>query len=313
MSVDQKKSRSWLKVFTGVAAAFGLVLSTVAFAGAQAAPVVVYDGIGPGLPTNVISQPFEAEQVNEFGDLVALGPGPRNLTKVSVVLSTQACQSGSGTPQCTTENPDATFGHPMTLNLYNVAGTTGAPTVGSEIASVTHTITLPYRPSASAECDEFFPGRWLPEGGELPSSPTEPGDCATGRAIVVDFAFPAGTVLPETLIWAIAYNTETAGYDPVGVDGPIDFVNVGAESFNPEPAIGTDVDPDVAFISAEDTADELVAELGWDGLRPLALIETEALTTDVPATTAPPTSPSTPDPTGTPGPAPAGAPLSFAG
>ena len=37
---------------------------------------------------------------------------------------------------------------------------------------------------------------------------------STGLAVVVDFVFPAGTTLPDTLIWGIAYNTESSGYDP---------------------------------------------------------------------------------------------------
>ena len=65
---------------------------------------------------------------------------------------------------------------------------------------------------------------------------------------VADFEFPAGITLPDTLIWGIAYNTEPSGYDPMGETGPFNFLNVGLSAV--APTIGTDVNPDMAFISS---------------------------------------------------------------
>ncbi len=306
MSQNHKTVRPGLKALTGVAAVIGLLLSTMAFAGAQAAPVVVFDAIGPSLPPNVQSQPFQGSglNVNEVGDLVTLAPGPRNLTKVSVVLSSQACETGSGTPECTTPEPAPTFDHPITVTLYNVAGTSDAPTVGSEIASVTQTKSIPLRPSADPEACTDDPTRWQDDDGE----------CHTGVAVVVDFVFPEGTVLPDDLIWAVSYNTQTGGYEPVGEAGPWDQLNVGASSF--ALTIGTDVDDNSAFLSSDETEGQLLIEEGWEGMRPMARIEVQELTTDVPVTTDPTVPGDAPDPTdpaGTSGSATAGAPLSFAG
>ncbi len=76
-------------------ATLGLVLSgTIGASPAYAAPDVVYDAIGPTVPSNVPSVSFAAESINEFGDLVTLAPGPRELTTVSVLMSTQACETG---------------------------------------------------------------------------------------------------------------------------------------------------------------------------------------------------------------------------
>jgi len=252
-------------------AALGLVMSvTSGFAAAQAAPDVVYDAIGPTLPSNVTSLNFSGQLINEFGDLVTLAPGPRELTTVSVVMSTQACESGTG-PTCVT-TVGATFDHPLTMTLYNVAGTSAAPTVGSVITTLTHTFTIPFRPSADlVNCTGANEGQWF-DGTR----------CLNGQAVVVDFVFPAGTILPDTLIWGIAYNTASGGYSPIGAPGPYDALNVGAFTVNP--TVGTDVDEDMAFVS--DQTKGFVSELDWTGSRPMARIE--ATTTAAPTTTTAP-------------------------
>ncbi len=197
----------------------------------------------------------------------------------------------------------------MTMTMYNVAGTPAAPTAGSEIASVTQNIRIPYRPSASPACTDD-PSRWLDDNGE----------CQTGVAAVVDFVFPAGIAVPDTLIWAVSFNTRLGGYDPTDVNGPYDYLNVGAWSRTPQPAVGIDVDEDVVFISWRFTDDEFVTEADWTGFRPMARIETHVPPPEPPVTTAAPPS-STPETSapispGSPGAATTpltGAPLSIAG
>jgi hypothetical protein len=234
----------------------------------------VYDAIGPTVPSNVTSLYF-ASGINEFGDLVTLAPGARELTTVSVLMSTQACETGTGTTCVTTA--DATFDHPLTMTLYNMAGTLAAPTVGSTIATVTDTFTIPFRPSADlTNCTGADAGKWF--DGTM---------CVTGLAVVVDFVFPPGTTLPDTLIWGIAYNTGSGGYSPIGTPGPYDSLNVGAFTVNP--TIGTDVDEDLAFIADPNTGG-FVSEADWTGARPMARIEAT-----VPA--APPTTSAPPNPT----------------
>ena len=182
MSRLRNARRPLLAGLTAVAAVGLLLSTTIGSSAAQTGPVVVYDTIPATLPANFSpSLSFEADNVNEFGDLVTLAPGPRVLTKVSVPLSSQACQdpATTGTPQCST-TPGATFPHELTLTLYNVAGTAAAPEAGTEIATATEEFAIPYRPSASPE---------------------------TGVAFVADFEFPAGPTLPDTLIWGIAFNT----------------------------------------------------------------------------------------------------------
>ena len=245
-----------VRLGVALAAACGLVVSgMVGVPAAQAAPDVVYNAFVPTLPGNVISQGFEVTQTDELGDLVALAPGPRELTTVSVVLSSWACETGTAGPTCVT-TPGATFNHPLTMTLYNVAGTPAAPTVGSVIATVTQTFAIPFRPSADlVNC---------PAGGWFDGT-----SCFSGFATVVDFVFPPGTMLPDTLIWGIAYNTNNSGYTPIGAAGPYDSLNVGSETF--DPTVGTDVNEDMAFIATG--TGTFASELGWTGFRPMARIE----------------------------------------
>jgi LPXTG-motif cell wall-anchored protein len=262
----QVKRRWTLRLSVAIAALGLMVPGMIGSSGAQAAPDVVYDAIGPTLPSNVTSQSFGALRVSEFGDLVSLAPGSRELTTVSVVLSSWACETGSG-PTCVTAD-GATFDHPLTMTLYNVAGTSAAPTVGAVITTITSTFAIPFRPSADlANCTAsagWFDGT----------------SCSNGLALEVDFVFPAGTVLPDTLIWGIAYNTSFGGYSPLGAAGPYDSLNVGAFSVNP--TVGTDVDEDMVFISYQPTGG-FASELEWTGFRPMARIE--ATTTVAPTTT----------------------------
>ncbi len=112
--------------------------------------------------------------------------------------------------------------------------------------------------------------------------------------MVVDFDFPVGTILPDTLIWGIAYNTATGGYSPIGTPGPYDSLNVGAFTVNP--TVGTDVNEDMAFVSDPSTGG-FVSQPGWTGNRPMARIEAQvpppppSSTTipSAPTTAAPPT------------------------
>ena len=132
----------------------GTVLALVALtlplgmAGAQVAqaagPVTtVYDSIQPSAVLhNVPSQPFQAQQTDEFGDIVRLAPGPRVANEFDVQMSSWACETGSGAT-CTTI-PGHTFSHPITVTLYQVGS---GDTPGPVILTKTQTIDVPFRPS----------------------------------------------------------------------------------------------------------------------------------------------------------------------
>ena len=62
---------------------------------ARAAPpaTIVYDAIPNPLPTNMPSQPFQAQQTSEFGDYVHLAGTNRLLRTVTVTMSDWALYS----------------------------------------------------------------------------------------------------------------------------------------------------------------------------------------------------------------------------
>ncbi len=206
---------------------------TVAASPAHAADVVVYDAIPSPLPSNVASLGYSATRTSEFGDLVALTPGSsRTVDRVEVGFSSWACETGAwNTADCAT-TPGATFSHPVTVTLYAV-GDAGA--VGAAIASVTQTISAPYRPSTdTVNCTG---GRWF-----------DGAACVNGKLFTASFDFSAtAPVVGDQVIVGIAYNTRNSGASPLGVAGPYDSLNVALEG---QVSAGADVDDSVYLNSA---------------------------------------------------------------
>lgn len=199
---------------------------------------------------------FEANNVNEFGDGVGLAGTGRHLSTLQVMFASYACESGGGAT-CTT-TPGTTFTHPITANVYALNDLT------TPIATVTQTQTFPYRPSADpAHCPQS-PTQWY--------NPAR-GACSNSIGTVVTFRF-TGQTLPDQVVWTVAYNTEHSGYHPIGAPGPYNSLNVGATSFTGAPYAGTDLDPDVAYISAGSPTNPLHAETDWTGFRPLGAVTT---------------------------------------
>jgi len=213
---------------------------------AQAAPNPrVFVSIPDQLPGNVVSQGFEATQTDELGDQIRLAPGKRALKTVTVVMSSFACETGHWSDGTCQTTPGARFQEAVTFNLYQENEVT-PDLPGTLIASRTKTFNMPYRPSADpVQCPDS-PNAWYS---------TRDDDCYNGKAfkIVFNFAQP-NLVLPNELVYGIAYNTSTSGNTPDGVrpcqstpEGcPDDSLNVGIEAGLPKR--GTDVYPDGVFI-----------------------------------------------------------------
>ena len=212
---------------------------------------VVYDSIPETLPGNYPSLGFEARATTEYGDYVQLGDGSRVLESVTVGLSSWACESGQwSTGDCET-TAGATFEHPITLNVYEVDNSGSEPAAGPLIASVTETITVPYRPSPSPdECGESAP-QWYH---------ADSGKCVTGIATNASFDFTGDViVLSSDVIIGVAMNTRTYGADPIGVTGPYDSLNVSL--VDADPTIGTDENRDVIFFAR--SGDTFAPAAGW--------------------------------------------------
>ena len=277
MIITTKKMRC-LALATSLA--IGITMSALTTANAAPPAVVVYDSIGSAVPGNVPSQPFQAQQTSEFGDRVVLAAGPRNLTSVTVLMSSWGCQRGSwNLGDCLTA-PAATFSHPLTLTIYNPPSV--GLGVGTTIVSSTQTFNIPFRPSADSRCIGADAGKW-----------SDGTTCFNGFATPVTFTFDGSVVLPNDVIWGISFNTSGFGASPLGygtacataLEGcGYDALNVGL-SGAATAIVGTDLASNGVYWDTDTASlycDGGTAGVGtfrsdgpcWTGFRPMARIAT---------------------------------------
>ncbi len=216
--MSKKNSSSW---WVGVALA-----SVTLFA--QASPTVVYSSLGPDV-FNLPSLGYQATSTSEFGDRIGFAGGPRTLDSVTVRMSNWALQSTyAGNPAYTNA---AGYDHELTFNIYG-AGVGNLP--GALIGTQTITTLVPWRPEADPTC---------PNGGTAWRATD--GNCYNGLAFDVVFDFSsAGLVLPDDIVFGLAFNTQSYGSAPEGVEGPYNSLNFGLSAAATE---GTDTDPDAVF------------------------------------------------------------------
>jgi len=218
-----------------------------ASAAVPAGNAVVFDATVTPLPGNLPSQPFQAQQTAEFGDLVQLAGTNRVLHSATVTMSDWAKHSDY--PSL----PSAGWTHPITFNVYNVAGSETVPALGTLIRSVTQTKTIPWRPEAdTANCGT----------GSTAWYSTADAKCYNGFAFNVTFDLSSIGTVPEKIIYGVAYNTNTWGYDPIGLPGPYESLNVGLNTSSP--TIGTDIESDAVFWNTETAAN--YADGGFGGV-----------------------------------------------
>ena len=208
----------------------------------SAASESIFDYIPQPLPGNVASYSYESWGVAEAGDGIEFSTnGPQLLDNAKVVVSSWACQEGTGWAAenevpCET-TPGSTFSVPITLNLYDPNDDM------SVVATRTQTFNIPFRPSTDPECPETVNGQgWG-------------NDCLLGLAHVITFDL-TGVTAPDEIVYGVAWNTSSYGYDPIGDEAecaaaqyagcPYDLLNLGTEGTAP-PAIGTDDSPNGAW------------------------------------------------------------------
>jgi hypothetical protein len=215
-----------------------------------ASAAVVYDNVPSTLPGNVISQAFQATQTSEFGGQIRLAGTERQDPSVTVTMSSWACESRPAPDNICTTTPGATFSHPITLNMYSVLPS-GQP--GGQIASVTQTFDIPFRPSTSAICganptSSTDDPRWSQDGTAA--------TCFNGFANNITFDLTGrGISLPDRVIPALAYQTSNYGKPAIGPQPcgstpqgcPYDSLNVGLAG---APTVGTLPRPDDAYLDS---------------------------------------------------------------
>ena len=194
-----------------------------------------FNTIPDPLAGNYPSQPYQAQQTAEFGDHIQLAGTARLLDSVMITMSSWACESGSWTAKNCVTTPGAGYTHPLTLNIYRVDESGGTPVTGALLATVTQDTFIPYRPSSDPACTSN--GGWG-------------ANCFNGYAFNVTFDMSRlDLVLPDEIIYGLAFNTQTWGYNPIGVDGPYTSLNFalvrpGTDTWE---QVGIDVDPDAVF------------------------------------------------------------------
>ncbi|MDP9025643.1 MAG: hypothetical protein M3N13_09755 [Candidatus Eremiobacteraeota bacterium] len=185
-----------------------------------------YDSI-PNPVQGVPSYGFAANGISELGDGLNLTRAGA-LESVSVVLVSFGCTTGHYYDNTCATTAGATFDEPITLNVYNLDSSKPS-SVGTAITSVTNTYSLPYRPSASAQCTGKDAGKYFNASDNR---------CENGLPYVAKFAIPAGTNVPQRAIFTFAYNTSTSGAIPYGTNTACytssggcgyDSLNVGAQ------------------------------------------------------------------------------------
>ncbi len=130
----------------------------------------------------------------------------------------------------------AGFQHPITFNIYAVDHTNPAPAVGALLGTVTQTFLIPWRPEADLTC----------AGGTAWRAADNA--CYNGFAFSIEFDLRSlNLTLPNEVIFGIAYNTNTWGANPIGLNGPYESLNVGLVSAPPSPSVGVNVEADALF------------------------------------------------------------------
>ncbi len=174
---------------------------------ADAAQEVIYNNIPTPLPGNFASLGNEAYSMSELGGQVEFAGTARKNPKVTVAMSTWACQFG-GVYQDTCESPKANkkFKWPITLNFYDVGP---GNTVGEKVGSITKTFAMPYRPTkddSACVAKGFEAGTWFDAATNA---------CYHGMAFTISFS-AAHLELRDKAIVTVSYNTSDHGYAPVG-------------------------------------------------------------------------------------------------
>ena len=217
-----------------VLATAGLLLGVAASANAMVTEVI-YNSLPSPLPGNVPSQAFEATSTSEFGGAVELANPSKAITKVTVGMSSWACQSGGAEDGSCVSAVGAKFEWPVTLKVYGIGP---GNSVGTQVAQLTKTFKMPYRPSASVKCTGN--GGWF-----------RSGSCFHGKLFKVAFMLK-GVTIPSKALVAVAYNTSDYGAEPTHCNTgpgpcPYDSLNVAVTG---APTVGSAPLPADAFLSS---------------------------------------------------------------
>ncbi len=267
-----------VRLAVAILAAIGVFAMTAVAAGATE---VVYNNVPAPLPGNFASLGNQAYSMSEFGGEVEFAGAARKNPKVTVIMSTWACQNGGVYEDtCETPKPNKKFKWPITLNIYDVGA---GNTVGTKLGSVTKTFGLPYRPTkndTACLAKGYAAGTWYDAATNA---------CYHGMAFPITFK-PVHTELRGKAIITLSYNTSTHGPSPVGTGAACFSTAVGCyyDSLNvatAEPSENTlsiGAQPSLEEVFVNSTYTPMFCEGGtsdtfgaakcagfWEGLQPI--------------------------------------------
>lgn len=205
--------------------ATALCLAIFLLGQAAVAQTVIYNSLPDPAPYNLPSLGYEAESLSEVGNEIVFAGTERQLTTVTIGMSTWSKASDyidSNGNKLVPSSPVVMdlggYYHTVTLNIYN-AGQNGA--VGSLITS--------------KSIDAYIP--WFPNNN--PSY--------HGMLFNLSYDFTADdVVLPDDVIFTVAFDTQNHGFDPTGVSAPYNSLNYALSTGT---TIGTDVDADGIYLN----------------------------------------------------------------
>ncbi len=226
----------------GLFFATALIVAVISLATSGLAQTTIYNAMPATLAPSYVSQPFQAQQVSEFGDFVHLGGASRRLGSVSLTMVTWAYESEAGNVAYCSAHPTrcsaAGWTHDFTLNIYAApaAGPAGTRTPGALLATVTQNKSVPWRPEPTG----------APCGGTTWQAPDS--ICYNGMAYNVTFDMSSlNFILPNDIVVGIVYNTQTYGPTPMAENGPFNSLNVSAVG---NLSTGTDDNTDIDLIKS---------------------------------------------------------------
>jgi len=187
-------------IVAALAATALVVITGSALAAASQSAVIFDSSVKTGPKANVPSYGPEAYSTAQVGGEATLAGSKRKLTSAIVTLSSWACVQGhwgSNTANPCVTPTGAKYSLPVTLNIYDTAG--------HLLTSKTQTFDISYRPSANPT--KCLDGRWYS---------TTDKKCFNGLAQDATFTFDGATTLPNTIRYAITYDTSHYGSNPKG-------------------------------------------------------------------------------------------------
>lgn len=147
-----------------------------------------------------------------LGDEINLGGTARSLESVDVAMV--SFSKASSWPALALESEEG-YRHPISILIYQVDGDSL-----TLLAQQTEEVLIPWVPEA------------LDDGSEYPFG---------GIGVTARINFDQSPTLSGRIAILVAYNTETAGFDPTGTPGPYNQLNVALGGASP--SVGSDVEP----------------------------------------------------------------------